>query len=522
MILNVLSVSLSMSAVILGLYLIRKHINKRYSAKVMCMLWLFIALRMLVPVQIDLPVSRMNFDFNMDSTVTEVELPRMDTFEPEDNTIQLEQTISVEESVVPAVTFSISWQNVITCVWLAGVFFMVAKQGYAYFSISKWLKRNSVYYTSCDGYDVYLSTVLPEPLSFGGIKSSIYLTEAFKDDVWVLNHELTHCRHRDGLMTIISSLLKAIYWFNPLVYLLDKQWEADREMYCDETVLNGKSSLERKEYMVTLYDAAEAMTQQHLRFTSGLLDGEHQMVERFRQIASSTIKRKGKLLVVALASFIVIESSLIGCSSAESDMFKAITKSLENDKTKVGYITNFYFENEFYGYNGYTLAQYISVLDYDFSENQRNELEQRFNVENLDDQIQKDKEFMIEYDKNQRNQIINIINKMDFAEIESEKTKNLNFELTLEGSDLSKIVVSFYQGGIVTISESSMFGDQVRYYKTTSSVKELCELTLRQQIWMGSDSSPYHKYFINNNEEYRINSLNNNLKVLEKIGEMIE
>ena len=67
-----------------------------------------------------------------------------------------------------------------------------------------------------------------------------------------------------------------------------------------------------------------------------------------------------------------------------------------------------------------------------------------------------------------------------------------------------------------------MFGDQVRYYKTTSSVKELCELTLRQQIWMGSDSSPYHKYFINNNEEYRINSLNNNLKVLEKIGEMIE
>ena len=278
------------------------------------MLWLFIALRMLVPVQIDLPVSRMNFDFNLDSTVTEVELPRMDTFEPEDNTIQLDQTISVEESVVPAVTFSISWQDVITCVWLAGVFFMVAKQGCAYISIAKWLKRNSTYYTSSDGYDVYLSAVLPEPLSFGGFKSSIYLTETFKDDVWVLNHELTHCRHRDGLMMIIASLLKAIYWFNPLVYLLDKQWEADREIYCDEAVLKDKTNIERKAYLDTLYKAAEIMMEKKLRFSSGLIDGRIGMKERFFKIKRNTKNKTGKVVTILLSFAVVIGSGMIGCS----------------------------------------------------------------------------------------------------------------------------------------------------------------------------------------------------------------
>ena len=103
MVLNVLSVSLSMSIVILVLILMRKHINKKYSARVMCMIWLFVALRLLIPVEIDLPVSKVNLELNMDQIITEVDLPAIDP--PEfHNTIQLDQTIKVEETVMPAAT----------------------------------------------------------------------------------------------------------------------------------------------------------------------------------------------------------------------------------------------------------------------------------------------------------------------------------------------------------------------------------------------------------------------------------
>lgn len=330
MILNVLSVSLSMSAVILVLTLMRKHINKKYSARVMCMIWLFVALRLLIPVQIDLPVSKVNLELNMDQIITEVDFPAIKT--PEfNNTIQLDQTIKVEETVMPAANFSISWHDAVTCVWLAGAVYMLVKQVLAYCSISKWLKRNSVYEKTIDGFKVYLSSALPEPLSFGTFKSSIYLTEQFRTDNWVLNHELMHCKHYDGLMMWIAALVKSIHWFNPLVYYMDKQWEANRELYCDEAVLKDKTKSERIEYMVTLYDAAEAMTDQRLRFASGLLDGEHQMVERFKQIKRSESKRKGRVLVLLLSVFIVLGSCLIGCSS-KGDLLNEFIQHFKNDE----------------------------------------------------------------------------------------------------------------------------------------------------------------------------------------------
>ena len=308
-----------MSAVILVLILMRKHINKKYSARVMCMIWLFVALRLMIPLEIDLPVSKVNLELNMDQIITEVDLPAIET--PEfNNTIQLDQTIKVEETVMPSANFSISWQDAVTWVWIAGAVFMLVKQVLAYCSISKWLKRNSVYEKTVGGFKVYLSSALPEPLSFGIIKSSIYLTEQFKNDNWVLNHELMHCQHYDGLMMWIAALVKSIHWFNPLVYYMDKQWEADRELYCDEAVLKDKTKSERIEYMVTLYDAAEAMNEQKLRFASGLLDGEHQMVERFKMIRMDKIKKTGVLFMSVLCVLIiVVGSNLVGCAPEVAD-----------------------------------------------------------------------------------------------------------------------------------------------------------------------------------------------------------
>lgn len=318
MILNVLSASLSMSAVIFFLVLMRKHINKKYSARVMCTIWLFVALRLLIPVEIDLPVSKLHLELNMDQVITEVDLSAIEI--PEfNNTIQLNQTIKVEETVIPAANFSISWLDVVTCVWIAGALFMLVKQVLAYCSISKWLKRNSVYEKTVDGFKVYLSSVLPEPLSFGTFKSSIYLSEQVKTDNWILSHELMHCKHYDGLMMWIAALMKSIHWFNPLVYWMDKQWEADRELYCDEAVLKDKTKAERVEYMVTLYDAAEAMTNQRLRFASRLLNGGSSMKERIQKAKSNSPLKRGRILTVLLSIMMIVSSGLIGCSKKEEN-----------------------------------------------------------------------------------------------------------------------------------------------------------------------------------------------------------
>ena len=310
--LNLFTVSISMSAVILLLLLLRKKLNMKYSSRVMCILWLVIALRMLVPVQIKLPAGQFEIDVNTDYSLIEMELPQMSSSESEQLPFTASQELDVEETLPSSYQISVSANDLILFVWAAGAFFMLSKQLLAYLSISKWLKRNCSYLITKDGFDVYVSSVLPEPLSFGCIKSSVYLTEQFKEDEWVLKHELAHCRHRDGLMMLIAALVKTIHWFNPMVYLMDKQWEADREMYCDEAVLKDKTKTERMEYMVKLYDAAETMTEKKLKFTCGLLDGEHQMIERFRQISKNQLKKSGKLILILSIFMIVFASSLVG------------------------------------------------------------------------------------------------------------------------------------------------------------------------------------------------------------------
>ena len=464
MILNVLSVSLSMSAVILVLILMRKHINKKYSARVMCMIWLFVALRLLIPVEIDLPVSKVNLELNMDQIITEVDLPAIET--PEfNNIIQLDQTINVEETTMSAANFSISWQDAVTWVWIAGAVFMLVKQVLAYCSISKWLKRNSVYEKTVGGFKVYLSSALPEPLSFGIIKSSIYLTEQFKNDNWVLNHELMHCQHYDGLMMWIAALVKSIHWFNPLVYYMDKQWEADRELYCDEAVLKDKTKSERIEYMVTLYDAAEAMNEQKLRFASGLLDGEHQMVERFKMIRMDKIKKTGVLFMSVLCVLIVVGSNLVGCAPEVADNQEKILlmEIVEHVESRGGSISATIFEEKEYIEN----EDGIQVLDHARAYGSTAYMYSREGMHFCETAFSKYQRY---------NELIDSLKKMNVVKINDfqiNPESNISAKVNVNTDDGYVESLWFYDDGTMRASSGPEYGKrEAEFYKVNDDVME--------------------------------------------------
>ena len=454
-----------MSAVILVLILMRKHINKKYSARVMCMIWLFVALRLMIPLEIDLPVSKVNLELNMDQIITEVDLPAIET--PEfNNTIQLDQTIKVEETVMPSANFSISWQDAVTWVWIAGAVFMLVKQVLAYCSISKWLKRNSVYEKTVGGFKVYLSSALPEPLSFGIIKSSIYLTEQFKNDNWVLNHELMHCQHYDGLMMWIAALVKSIHWFNPLVYYMDKQWEADRELYCDEAVLKDKTKSERIEYMVTLYDAAEAMNEQKLRFASGLLDGEHQMVERFKMIRMDKIKKTGVLFMSVLCVLIiVVGSNLVGCAPEVADNQEKILlmEIVEHVESRGGSISATIFEEKEYIEN----EDGIQVLDHARAYGSTAYMYSREGMHFCETAVSKYQRY---------NELIDSLKKMNVVKINDFQINpeiNISAKVNVNTDDGYVESLWFYDDGTMRASSGPEYGKrEAEFYKVNDDVME--------------------------------------------------
>ncbi|HEY7089035.1 MAG TPA: M56 family metallopeptidase [Tepidisphaeraceae bacterium] len=122
----------------------------------------------------------------------------------------------------------------------------------------------------------------------------------------VIMHELEHLRRRHLLMDWILTFIRAIHWFNPAAWLVNRQIRAARELICDRSVIAAESESDSRCYgeaMLTL--AAAGMTDAHLPSTMAAFAREQGLLrQRIEAIAAG--KRKyiaglGLLLVAAIA-----------------------------------------------------------------------------------------------------------------------------------------------------------------------------------------------------------------------------
>jgi TonB family protein len=101
---------------------------------------------------------------------------------------------------------------------------------------------------------VLLQSQQPDlPITWGLLRPKIMVpaaAAAWSDDRRhvVLLHELGHIQRRDWVTLLASESVRAIYWFNPLIWLASRQLRQESERACDDVVLgrgvNGRTYAE--------------------------------------------------------------------------------------------------------------------------------------------------------------------------------------------------------------------------------------------------------------------------------------
>ena len=77
---------------------------------------------------------------------------------------------------------------------------------------------------------------------------------------FALLHELTHLRRGDHLVMLWYGALRCLWWFHPVVYLMEKPFRMDMESACDAEAVKGMSRQEKLAYAALLLELSGEQT----------------------------------------------------------------------------------------------------------------------------------------------------------------------------------------------------------------------------------------------------------------------
>ncbi len=320
--LKLLNMSISAGWLILAVVLIRLALKKA-PKWFHCMLWVLVAVRLICPVFIE---SR--FSLLPDTRVVNVMEDTGRSYiqsgiAPVDRSVNAylsehyykETDAQITESVTPAATGGNSphWIDWAAAIWLTGTF------GFFLYALISYLRlqervRESVRLQE----NIFLCDRIDTPFILGIVRPRIFLPSEM-NEVQIENvtaHERAHISRRDYLWKPFGYLLLSVYWFHPLCILAYILLCRDIEMACDEKVIRGMDTEEKKEYSMVLLTCS---VRSKLISVCPLAFGEVGVKERIKSILHY---KKPALWVLITSTLICTAAAVCFLTNPENNTFQ--------------------------------------------------------------------------------------------------------------------------------------------------------------------------------------------------------
>ena len=302
---SVLEISWQAGLIALAVMAVRPLL-RRAPRRAVCMLWLLVALRLLLPARltVESPVSLQ---------------------QPESPPIQAYQELRQQEKVYvsapperrpemagPAAAQGFALLDQLPAIWLTGVGCMALYMALSLLRM-RWRLRAAPRIQD----NVYRCTDWSTPFVLGVLAPRIYVPETVSEQDFpqVLAHERCHIRRWDHVWKPLAFLLLAVNWFNPVLWAAYVLLGRDMERACDEMVLKNADAAQRAAYSRALVSCA---AQPKMAAVCPLAFGEVAVKERVKNVLNY---KKPALWAVIL---LVVAAAIIGACLLTKPSYKNV------------------------------------------------------------------------------------------------------------------------------------------------------------------------------------------------------
>ncbi len=358
---ELIGISLPMSAIILLLLAFSKGIKSTFTATCHFIIWLVVIIRLAIPFGgiflpsiIEIPVYETEFTENEEKLPTKDEthhfVPNSGVVDVPGPIISDKETSAedipdeTDRSNVKPFTFDPSMIiPVLFILWGAGACAFILTDLVRYNIFCTKTKKSlvlaegealSVYEKLCAEMKIktppllYKCSLFESPILYGYFKRIVVIPNAELSEEAlrsVLSHELTHHRRGDLWTKLLARIANAIHWFNPFVYLAVSRFNREMELSCDEKVLATLSEEARVLYGKTMLDIVQNCRGREAYLTTKFNPKKNATSERIENILNTKKKKRGIIIICVVVALCLLIGVAIG--------FKVIRSNNSKDNT---------------------------------------------------------------------------------------------------------------------------------------------------------------------------------------------
>jgi TonB family protein len=314
--------TIDISILICVIFIIKSIVARKLPAWWHYSLWMVLLLRMILPWQINTPLTITNVvPITIDESLFESVLI-------EEHLITA-GSITTEVAAAPQ-GWNIQVNDVLLGLWMAGALFLGG-----YILIKNLKFRNSIrkepLLTEKRTLDllkkcrrrmkvrrqikVTVTDKIKSPALYGYFRPRLLLPVGISETLddskmsYIFMHELGHLKRHDIGVSWIISILQVFQWFNPFVWMAFHQMRVDQESACDASVLSRIKDSQSVDYASTIVGFIENIYRSRkLPSLVGILESQTQLKKRISMIVN--FRKNSKIMILVSNVFLIIVAVL--------------------------------------------------------------------------------------------------------------------------------------------------------------------------------------------------------------------